>query len=108
MKRHGIYYVYIVKCNDGSFYTGYTQNLENRIKAHNNGYGARYLKGRVPVRLVFFKKYRYYKNALRAEKKIKKYSREKKQELIRIYDPANFADAKLNGGTGGRTGERYD
>jgi len=56
---------------------------------HSKGHGAKYLKGRVPVELVWVKEYRYYKNALRAEKRIKKRTRKEKERLIRIYERNN-------------------
>lgn len=86
IKRKDIFYVYIVRCKDGTYYTGYTNNLENRIKLHNKGDGAKYLRGKLPVKLVYAKEYKYYKNALHAERKIKKLRSWQKQELIRIYE----------------------
>jgi putative endonuclease len=91
IKREGRYFVYIVKCKDGTYYTGYTNNLENRIYLHNNGKGAKYLKNKLPVKLVYAKEYRYYKNALRRERNIKKMTREQKKRLI-----ANYRDNNSN------------
>ena len=52
-RREGEFYAYIVKCADGTYYTGYTNDLDNRIKEHNNSKrGAKYLRGRLPVRLA--------------------------------------------------------
>ena len=84
--RVGKFYVYIVQCQDGTYYTGYTNNLENRIKLHNRGYGAKYLRGKLPVKLVYAKVYRYYKNALHAEREIKTYTRQEKEELTKTYE----------------------
>lgn len=86
IKRKDKFFVYIVKCVDGTYYTGYTNNLENRIKIHNKGDGAKYLKGKLPIQLVYAKQYRYYKNALHAERNIKKLRSWQKQELIRVYE----------------------
>ncbi|OIN98081.1 endonuclease [Candidatus Desantisbacteria bacterium CG1_02_38_46] len=86
IKRKSKYYVYILQCKDGTYYTGYTNNLEERIKLHNKGDGAKYVKGRGPVKLVYAKEYRYYKNALNAEKEIKSYTRKEKEELIGTYE----------------------
>ena len=47
-------FTYILECSDGSFYTGWTNNLERRVKAHNAGKGAKYTKSRKPVKLVYF------------------------------------------------------
>ncbi|MBI3317876.1 MAG: GIY-YIG nuclease family protein, partial [Candidatus Omnitrophica bacterium] len=48
--RHGAYAVYMVRCTDGTYYTGLTNNLEARIKLHNAGNGAKYLRGKGPVK----------------------------------------------------------
>ena len=83
MIRKGKFYVYILECRKGTYYTGYTSNLENRIKLHNSGRGAKYLKGRGPAKLVYCKEYKYYKSALNAEKEIKGFSRKKKEKLVK-------------------------
>ena len=82
--------MYIVKCKNGTYYTGYTNNLKNRVKLHNKGSGAKYLKGKLPVKLVYAKEYKYYKNALRAERGMKKLTRRQKETLIENYDPRRF------------------
>ena len=87
--RHGRYLVYIVQCADGTYYSGSTNDLEARIKLHNAGNGAKYLRGRGPVRLVYAKEYRYYKNALRAERYLKRQTKIYKEELIKIYQKSN-------------------
>jgi len=88
IKREGKFYVYIVECKDGAYYTGYTNDLEKRLKEHNNSCsrGAKYLKGKLPVKLVWRKEYKYYKRALQAERSIKRLSHNQKQELVRIYE----------------------
>jgi len=86
IKRKAQFYVYIVRCIRGTYYTGYTNDLEKRINLHNNGKGAKYLKGRLPVKLVYAKEYKYYKNALNAERCIKKLTRKDKEEMVRIYE----------------------
>jgi len=85
MVRRGRYYVYMVKCADGTYYTGFTKDVENRLKLHNAGNGAKYVRGKGPVQLVYAKEYRYYKNALRAERTMKTFTRQQKDELIRSY-----------------------
>ena len=50
-------YTYIVKCKDGSYYTGWTNNLEKRLKDHNRGKGAKYTKPRLPVELVYYERF---------------------------------------------------
>jgi putative endonuclease len=85
LARKSKYWVYIVQCSDGTYYTGYTNDLKNRIALHNSGKGAKYVKNKLPIELVYTKEYRYYKNALNEEKRIKKLPREQKLKLIRIY-----------------------
>ena len=92
--RRSKYWVYIVQCKDGTYYTGYTNDLERRISQHNNGSGAKYLKSKLPVKLVYAKKYKYYKNALHRERNIKKMTREQKERLIRIYNENNKQNQK--------------
>ncbi|MDD5454723.1 MAG: GIY-YIG nuclease family protein [Candidatus Ratteibacteria bacterium] len=82
-KRRGVFYVYILKCQKGTYYTGYTNNLKNRIKLHEKGLGAKYLRGKSPLKLVYIKQYKYYKNAINAERDIKKLSRRQKEELVK-------------------------
>jgi putative endonuclease len=89
IKREGKFFVYIVRCRDGAYYTGYTNDLKSRITLHNKGNGAKYLRGKLPVKLVYAKEYHYYKNALNGERNIKKLTHEQKEKLIRIYETNN-------------------
>jgi len=91
MKRSGKFYVYIVECRGGTYYTGYTNDLNKRIKFHNSGYGAKYLRGKLPVKLVYKKEYKYYKNALYTERNLKKLTRVQKENLIRIYEKSKVS-----------------
>lgn len=87
IKRYDKFFVYIVQCQDGTYYTGRTHDLENRIKEHNNSKrGAKYLRGKLPVRLVWHKRYKYYKRASQAERRLKKLTHNQKRELIKIYE----------------------
>jgi len=76
------YYFYILKCSDGSYYSGSTTNLENRIKAHNQRRGASYTAKRRPVQLVYHEKFGNLDVAVKRERQIKKWSRAKKVALI--------------------------
>ena len=76
-------YTYMVECSDGSFYTGWTNDLEKRIKAHNEKRGAKYTRSRTPVRLVYYEAYTEKQDAMRREYEIKQYSRREKEALIR-------------------------
>lgn len=74
--------VYILRCGDGSLYTGWTTHLEARIRAHNAGTGAKYTKSRRPVELVYFETYATKSEALKRECAIKKLKRKEKLALI--------------------------
>ncbi len=75
-------YTYILKCSDGSLYTGWTNNIENRLKAHNDGKGAKYTKGRGPVKLVHIEEFNTKKEAMKREYEIKHMSRREKEKLV--------------------------
>ena len=79
------WHLYLVRCHDGSLYTGITTNVARRFAEHqeNNGAGAKYLRGRGPLMLVFQKKLGSRSLALGVESKVKKLSKAKKEELIR-------------------------
>lgn len=77
-------YVYIVRCKDGSLYTGWTNDIEGRIKAHNTGKGAKYTKGRRPVTLLFLENFDSKSEALKRERAIKNLSRSDKIKLIEV------------------------
>ncbi len=76
-------YCYIVECSDGTFYTGWTTDLERRVKTHNAGRGARYTRIRLPVKLVYHEPQPDKSSALKRERAIKKMGREQKQKLIK-------------------------
>jgi len=80
-KRH--HYVYILQCRDDTLYTGYTTDLIRRLGQHNRGKGARYTKGRIPVRLVYWEQVPSKELALAREHAIKRLSRKEKLMLIR-------------------------
>ena len=75
-------YTYIVKCADGSLYTGWTTNLETRVTAHNNGKGARYTRSRLPVTLVYYELQPDESQARKREYAIKQLERKDKEQLI--------------------------
>jgi len=75
-------YVYILRCADGSFYTGSTTDLEARLAQHQNGEGAIYTRERLPVELVWFSGFERVADAFGWEKRIQGWSRAKKQLLI--------------------------
>nr|WP_066640104.1 GIY-YIG nuclease family protein [Desulfolucanica intricata] len=77
-----MYYVYILRCVDGSYYTGITNNLEKRIQMHNQGRGSKYVRSRLPAELVYFLKCSSKSEALKMELQIKKLPRYRKSNLI--------------------------
>ena len=77
--------VYILRCSDGTLYTGISNNIKNRLKAHNTGKGAKYTRGRAPVILMYTEAYSDKGRALRRELEIKALSRKQKEELIKSY-----------------------
>lgn len=76
-------YTYILKCNDNTLYTGWTNNLEKRIEAHNAGSGAKYTKPRRPVELVYFETFETKEEAMKREYAIKQMKRSEKEKLIK-------------------------
>jgi putative endonuclease len=75
-------FCYIVECADGTFYTGWTTNLERRVAAHNAGRGSRYTRQHRPVKLVYFESLPTRAEAMRREIQIKRMSRQAKQGKI--------------------------
>lgn len=75
-------YTYILECADGSLYTGWTNHLEKRIRDHNEKKGAKYTRGRTPVKLVYYEEFETKKEALKREAAIKRLSRAQKKALI--------------------------
>ncbi len=75
-------YTYIVQCSDGSLYTGWTNDLDKRIQAHNSGNGAKYTRSRLPVTLVYYEEHPTKEAAMSREFHIKKMSRTEKLTLI--------------------------
>ena len=73
--------VYVLKCGDGSLYTGITNNLAKRILAHEQGSGAKYTKGRAPFSIIYTERYKNRSDATKRELEIKKLSRQEKVAL---------------------------
>lgn len=76
-------YVYILKCSDGTLYTGWTTNIEKRVATHNSGKGAKCTRSRLPVELIYYEEYEDKSQALKREWEIKHLTREQKLELIK-------------------------
>lgn len=76
-------YTYILKCRDGSLYTGWTTDLERRLKEHNSGKGAKYTKSRRPVMLVYYETFDTKEEAMKREYAIKQLRRKDKLKLMK-------------------------
>lgn len=74
--------VYILECADGTYYTGWTNQVEQRLLAHNKGAGARYTRGRLPVRLAYVEEWPNKQSAQRREAAIKRLDRRQKIRLM--------------------------
>nr|WP_197678066.1 GIY-YIG nuclease family protein [Anaerococcus mediterraneensis] len=81
-----MHFVYMVRCVDNSLYTGYTTDLERRVKTHNEGKGAKYTRARLPVRLVYYKEVENMSEGLKLEAKLKKLSKKKKEDLVQGFE----------------------
>lgn len=75
-------YTYILKCSDGTYYTGWTNNIMKRLENHNAGKGAKYTKSRLPVELVYYEAFETKEEAMRREYEIKQLTRAEKEKLI--------------------------
>ncbi|MDY4487514.1 MAG: GIY-YIG nuclease family protein [Candidatus Limivicinus sp.] len=75
-------YVYMLRCRDGSLYTGWTNDLEKRLKAHNSGVASKYTRARLPAELVYFEEWESKEAAMSREWHIKRLTREEKLKLI--------------------------
>ena len=84
---------YILKCNDGTLYTGWTNDIEKRLTAHNEGRGAKYTRGRRPVELVYLEVFETKQEAMRREASIKRMNRKDKQCLIASWDRSLWNEA---------------
>jgi putative endonuclease len=82
--RNG-WFLYILECADGSFYTGITNDLEKRLLAHNEGTASKYTRARTPVRIVYSEPVGDRSSATKRELQIKKLSRTQKSKLIQNW-----------------------
>jgi len=76
------HYVYMLLCRDGSYYTGYTKNLESRVEWHKQGRGAKYTRMKRPDRLVYVEEFESRRDAMKREREIKALSHNQKAELV--------------------------
>lgn len=87
------FFVYVLACADGTLYTGYTNDVEQRVRTHNAGKGAKYTRGRTPVKLVAQARFATKHEAMSAEFRFKRLSRAAKDDLLARARTAGFAGA---------------
>ncbi|WP_058990641.1 GIY-YIG nuclease family protein [Anaerococcus rubeinfantis] len=79
-------FVYMLRCSDGSLYTGWTNNLKNRLEKHNKGLGAKYTRARRPCNMVFFIEVSDKKRAMQIEYRIKRLNKKYKENIVSNFD----------------------
>ncbi|WP_099353533.1 GIY-YIG nuclease family protein [Fredinandcohnia onubensis] len=88
------HYFYVLECKDGSFYAGYTTDVEERLKKHNEGKGAKYTRGRGPITLLFSQEFDTKEEAMRAEYRFKRLKRPEKERLLAMESGERYVAAK--------------
>ena len=89
-----VHFVYILRCADGTLYTGYARDPGARAQVHNRGRGARYTAGRRPVRLVYSESFESVGDALRRERQVKRMPRARKEALLATSIQRRVPDAR--------------
>lgn len=89
-------YVYMIRCKDGSLYTGWTNNLERRFRNHCEGKGAKYTRGRGPLELVYYEVFEDKKDAMKREYAIKQLKKSEKEKLINYKSDKNLTNFEKN------------
>ncbi|MBN2015468.1 GIY-YIG nuclease family protein [Candidatus Dojkabacteria bacterium] len=79
-----MYYIYILLCSDNSIYTGFTTNLKQRVKDHNEGKGSKYVRSKLPAKLIYSEEFKTKSEALKREGQIKGWSRSKKIRVLNL------------------------
>ncbi len=82
MEKIKEYFVYILECSDKTLYTGYTVDIKRRLLEHNQARGAKYTRGRLPVKLVYLEQYNSISSALKREFEIKSKTKKQKMQLL--------------------------
>ncbi|WP_424002072.1 GIY-YIG nuclease family protein [Haloarcula salina] len=86
------HYVYVLRCSDGTFYTGYTTDVERRVREHDAGEGAKYTRGRTPVELVHVESFDSRSAAMSREYELKQRARAQKERLVESSDAEDAFD----------------
>ncbi|MBE1556198.1 GIY-YIG nuclease family protein [Sporosarcina limicola] len=82
MDKTDNHFFYVLECKDGSYYAGYTNDLEKRIRVHNEGKGAKYTRAKRPVRYIYHENFETKREAMRAEYQFKQLKRDAKELYI--------------------------
>lgn len=82
MEKANEHYFYVLKCGDGSFYGGYTTDVQRRVRQHNDGKGAKYTRSKGPVKLIYTEAFETKGEALRTEYRFKKLTRKQKEKFL--------------------------
>ncbi|MFT8322612.1 MAG: GIY-YIG nuclease family protein [Bacillus sp. (in: firmicutes)] len=88
------HFFYVLECRDRTFYAGYTNDLEKRVKTHNEGKGAKYTRGRTPVTLVYYEVFSNKSEALKAEYAFKQLGRREKEQYLKREAGERFVATK--------------
>ncbi|MGV3467134.1 MAG: GIY-YIG nuclease family protein [Heyndrickxia sp.] len=91
MEKRNKHFFYVLECKDGSFYGGYTTDIDRRFQEHNEGKGAKYTRYRNPVKLIYYKEFVTKTEAMRAEYAFKQLNRLKKEHFLKEAGQSNAA-----------------
>lgn len=83
MDKQNSHFFYVLECGDGSYYAGYTNDLDKRIRTHNEGKGAKYTRAKLPVRCIYNEQYETKRAAMQAEYRFKQLTRQSKELHMR-------------------------
>ena len=82
MEKTAEHFFYVLECSDGSYYAGYTNDLERRLRVHNDGKGAKYTRAKLPVQYIYHERYDLKREAMQAEYRFKQLKRYEKEQYI--------------------------
>lgn len=85
-------YAYLVRCSDNSLYAGWTNDIEKRLRSHNDGTGAKYTRARLPVTLAYLETFDTKSEAMKREAALKKLTHQQKEQLALEWNRLQFTD----------------
>jgi len=80
------YFVYVLLCENGAYYTGYTRDIEERMRQHKHGIGSRYVRIHRPRKVVYIEELETRRQAMKREREIKQLSHEEKRKMARVFE----------------------